>query len=113
MAQFKSLLACVIVIADVRIIPQFNEVSEADFAKLNSTEDFKDLLKDDKIQVVVSEDEDDNLDTGTEKDAGVEISKMKNAELWKHAESLGIEIPAESKRADVLKLIQLLSESDD
>jgi len=111
MAQMKSLLACVIVLADVRIIPQNNEISDADFAKLNENKDYKDLVKAEKLIGLVTEDEDDNLDTGSA--SGTDIAKMKNAELWAYAESQGIEIPSGSKRADVLKLIELLSESDD
>jgi len=111
MAKIKSLLACVIVLADVRIIPQNNEISDADFEKLKENKDYKDLVKEEKLIVLVTEDEDENLDSGDAE--GANVAKMKNAELWAYAESQGIEIPAGSKRADVLKLIELLSESDD
>lgn len=101
--KILSHLACLLVIESIRIVPQESEISEDDYAKLLKNEDFNHLLKNGRIQVIEGGESLDNFEE-------VDPTKMKVSELKVYAEKLGITIPEDAKKADILKLIELGSE---
>jgi len=113
MITLKNTLACVLVLAGISIKPQDNEVTNEEFEALQGCKDFTDLTKDNKIFVVINEDESKNpveIEPKETEPKETEPTKMKIADLHEYAIGLGIEIPEGAKKDEIIKLIDMVKE---
>lgn len=64
MAKVISRMACIFSVAGVEIIPGKNELSNDDFKKLSATDEYKFLVKDNKLEVDKTASKEDSKEVG-------------------------------------------------
>jgi hypothetical protein len=102
--KIKSDKACSIVIEEVTINPQITEISDADYAKVKDSVDYK-ALKSQGSVFEIQEQIDEPEVSGE-----ITIDKMSVAQLKSYAKDLGLELPEGAKKAEIVDLIKEIEE---